>query len=271
MENRHATVRNGRWLVYQAGDAHRKRVDECGGSNQCPQGAISRNTQAITVDRNGNRVRQRGAKSQIETCEDGRRAGNSEPSRQSRPSTASTRNRNRIGGIPNERVRTAESVVERPHGSDRADLISNQLRKPQIAVRTAGNPDRIAAGRGGDGKLRDHAGGGDPPDLIPGFLRKPQIAVWSTGDPDQGTKSGDGKLRDYAANGDFPNVIPELFRKPQIAVGTAGDPVRRATGSGDGKLRDRTRGGDSPNLVPRQLREPQVAVRPAGDPFRVAA
>ena len=49
---------------------------------------------------------------------------------------------------------------------DLPDLIRIHFSKPQIAIRPAGDTERIAAGSG-NRKLSDRAGDGDSPDLIP--------------------------------------------------------------------------------------------------------
>jgi len=151
------------------------------------------------------------------------------------------------------------------------DLIAEQFREPEIAVRAGRDRERIAVG-GWDGEFGDGADWRDAPDLVAELFREPKITVWAGCDAHRiAPGRWHGEFGDGAGWRDAPNLVAELFREPEVAVRAGCDPKRIASGGWDGELGDGAGWRNAPDLVALLFREPEIAVRAGRDPDRNAA
>src|SRR5262245_30470441 len=149
-------------------------------------------------------------------------------------------------------------------GRKAADLSPLVLAKPDVAVRSGGNADRAAFGRG-DIELRHVPFHRHPPDLVRSPLGEPESAVRAEADApgSSGTDLsmfGSRELGDLALRGDPAELLKVVFREPEGPIGPGDDAVGTATFGGNGELGNVALGRDLPDLVTLQLGEPEVAV-----------
>src|SRR5262249_20069482 len=121
-----------------------------------------------------------------------------------------------------------------------ADLSPLVLAEPDVAVRSGGNADRAAFGRG-DIELRHESFHRHPPDLVRSPLREPESAVRAEADAPGASGTdlsvfGSRKLGDLALRGDPADLLKVVFREPDGAVGPGDDAVRSAAFGGNGEL-----------------------------------
>src|SRR5262249_42563501 len=132
-----------------------------------------------------------------------------------------------------------------------ADLSPLVLAEPDIAVRSGGNADRAAFGRG-DIELRHFPFHRHPPDLVRSPLGEPESAVRADADA-PGASGTDLSvfssrvLEDLALRGYPADLLQVVFREPESSIGSGDDAVGPAAFGGNGELGNVALGRDLPD------------------------
>src|SRR5262249_47438280 len=140
-----------------------------------------------------------------------------------------------------------------PRGREAADLSPLVLAEPDVAVRSGGNADRAAFGRG-DIELRHFPFHRHPPDLVRSPLGERESSVRAEADAPGASGTdlsvfGSRELCDLALRGDPADLLKVVFREPEGSAGPRDDAVGSAAFGGNGELGNVALGRDFPDLV----------------------